>query len=64
MAQIHLLCATAPRPRLADCAARHLLQSQGLRSLETVRIHVRLLEPCIGKAGDRDAATLWQGLYD
>ena len=47
MARIDLLCA-APPPRFADCAARYLLQSQDLRSLETLRIHVRLLEPYIG----------------
>jgi hypothetical protein len=48
MAQIDLLCAMPPRPLFSDCAARYLLQSQDLRSLEAIRIHVRLLEPYIG----------------
>lgn len=48
MAQIDLVCATPARPRFSDCAARYLLQSQDLRSLEAIRIHVRLLEPYIG----------------
>lgn len=36
------------RPRFSDCAARYLMQSQDLRSLEAIRIHVRLLVPFIG----------------
>lgn len=48
MAQIDRLRAAPPRPRFGDCAARYLLQSQDLRSLEAIRIHVRLLESHIG----------------
>lgn len=36
------------RPRFADCVTRYLLQSQDLRSLEAIRVHVQLLEPYIG----------------
>jgi hypothetical protein len=36
------------RPRFSDCATRYLMQSQDLRSLEAIRIHVRLLQPYIG----------------
>jgi hypothetical protein len=32
-----------PRPRFADCAARYLAQCRDKRSLETIRVHVRLL---------------------
>jgi integrase len=48
MAQIDLARAMPPRPRFTDCAARYLLQSQDLRSLEAIRIHLRLLELYIG----------------
>ena len=36
------------RPRFADCATRYLMQSQDLRSLEAIRVHVQLLLPYIG----------------
>ena len=36
------------RPLFSDCASRYLMQSQDLRSLEAIRIHVRLLLPHIG----------------
>jgi hypothetical protein len=36
------------RPRFADCVTRYLMQSQDLRSLEAIRVHVRLLLPYIG----------------
>jgi integrase len=42
------LARQASRPLFADCVARYLMQSQDLRSLEAIRVHVRLLEPYIG----------------
>jgi integrase len=49
MAQVDLeLARQASRPLFADCVARYLMQSQDLRSLEAIRVHVRLLEPYIG----------------
>ncbi|NRF72090.1 hypothetical protein HLB44_34415 [Aquincola sp. S2] len=48
MEDIDRALANPSRPRFADCAARYLLQSQDLRSLEAIRIHVRQLEPYIG----------------
>jgi len=36
------------RPTFADCAARYLTQSQNMRSIEAIRIHVRLLAQHIG----------------
>jgi integrase len=49
MAQVDLeLARQASRPRFADCVTRYLMQSQDLRSLEAIRVHVRLLEPYIG----------------
>jgi len=43
-----LACREASRPTFHDCAQRYLAQSQGLRSLEAVRIHLRMLEFYIG----------------
>ena len=36
------------RPTFADCAARYLAQSQAMRSIEAIRVHVRLLVKHIG----------------
>lgn len=36
------------RPLFADCAARYLMQSKSLRSLEAIRIHVQQLMPYLG----------------
>jgi integrase len=36
------------RPNFADCAARYLAQCQGKRSIEAIRVHVRLLVSSIG----------------
>jgi len=49
MAQVDLeLARRASRPRFADCMARYLMQSQALRRLEAIRVHVRLLDPHSG----------------
>ena len=36
------------RATFADCAARYLTQSQNMRSIEAIRIHVRLLVRHVG----------------
>ncbi len=43
-----LACRAVFRPAFHDCAQRYLAQSRDLRSLEAVRIHLRMLETCIG----------------
>jgi integrase len=48
MAQIDRLRSAPARTLFGDCAARYLMQSQDLRSLDALRIHVRSLEPYIG----------------
>ena len=42
------LARRAPAPASADCAERYLAQSKEMRSLEAIRIHVRLLVEHIG----------------
>lgn len=37
-----------PNPLFRDCAARYLLQSQDMRSLEAMRVHVQQLLPYVG----------------
>lgn len=37
-----------PRPLFHDCAARHLAQSHDRNSIETIRVHVRLLMRHLG----------------
>lgn len=43
-----LACHEVSRPTFHHCAQRYLAQSQDLRSLEAVRIHLRMLEVYIG----------------
>lgn len=45
---IDLQRASHPRPLFRDCAVRYLAQCKDKRSLEAIRIHVRLLLPHIG----------------
>jgi len=37
------------RPTFGDCAARYLAQSRGKRSIDVMKLHVRLLESYVGK---------------
>ncbi|HEV8694912.1 MAG TPA: hypothetical protein VGQ93_12135 [Lysobacter sp.] len=50
MAQVDLSLARQAhrRPTFAECAQRYLAQSQDMRSLEAIRIHVQLLVEHIG----------------
>jgi hypothetical protein len=50
MQQVDIDLARRPyaRPTFADCAGRYLTQSQNMRSIEAIRIHVRLLVQHIG----------------
>jgi hypothetical protein len=43
-----LACREVSRPTFHDCAQRYLAQSQDLRSIEAMCIHLRMLEGYIG----------------
>jgi hypothetical protein len=45
---LDLACRVHRRSNFADCAARYLAQSQDMRSIEAIRVHVRLLVKHIG----------------
>jgi hypothetical protein len=37
------------RPTFSDCAIRYVAQSQGKRSIDVIKLHVRMLESYVGK---------------
>jgi hypothetical protein len=37
------------RPTFSDCAMRYVAQSQGKRSIDVIKLHVRMLESYVGK---------------
>lgn len=48
MQRIDVACRAKARPCFADCAARYLAQCYERRSLEAIRVHVRLLLRYVG----------------
>ena len=49
------------RPTFSDCAMRYVAQSQGKRSIDVIKLHVRMLESYVGKLQPRQIHHLRPG---